>query len=118
MAFAKCDIPGLEYHSSVMGHLFKSGFGIFFLRHVLITHCLFLKLFLFCLAKHVNMAKDCRGICLSLQEKTRLAYESLRFVSFIGGIKSLEVILPNILFPKINPLLDMYRYLVSILTAS
>ena len=29
IAFAKCDIPGLEYHSSAMGQLFKSGFGRF-----------------------------------------------------------------------------------------
>lgn len=29
MVFAKCDIPGLEYHSSAMGRLFKSGFGRF-----------------------------------------------------------------------------------------
>lgn len=29
MVFTKCDIPGLEYHSSAMGRLFKSGFGRF-----------------------------------------------------------------------------------------
>ncbi|KAH9318894.1 hypothetical protein KI387_020663 [Taxus chinensis] len=29
MVFAKIDIPGLEYHSSAVGRLFKSGFGRF-----------------------------------------------------------------------------------------
>ena len=65
IAFAKCDILGLEYHSSAMGQLFKSGFGRFGLGQVVITHFLFLELYLFCVAKHVNMAKYCRGICLS-----------------------------------------------------
>ena len=91
-----------------MEQLFKSGFGRFGLGQVVITHFLFLELYLFCLAKHVNMAKDCKGICLSLQEKTRLAYESLFFVSLVGGINDLEVSLPNILVTKINPILNMY----------
>jgi len=41
IAFAKCDIPGLEYHSSAMGHLFKSGFGRFGLGQVVITHTIY-----------------------------------------------------------------------------
>lgn len=35
--FSKNDVPGLEYHSSTMGRLFKSGFGRFGLGHVSFT---------------------------------------------------------------------------------
>lgn len=77
------DIPGLEYHSSTVGRLFKSGFGRFGLGQVLVF------LFSFLIMNIYIMRIDL-FFCI-LQAKPSLSEHNVILIFVIGGINGVEV---------------------------
>lgn len=75
----KHDVPGLEYHSSTMGRLFKSGFGRFGLGQVILQPCIcWYSLFLFFLTFSVFLSSNVTCIYIHIINSLSLASVSGR----------------------------------------